>query len=56
MNMDIEKAIKEIKKIQTGHTNEELELAIQLQRNKILEEELSAIYSILDDLRYNRVT
>ena len=54
MSADIEKAIKEIRKIQTRHTNTELQLAIQLQRNKILKEGLSAIYNILDDIRYNR--
>lgn len=57
MITDIEKAIKDVKELQRRHTNTELQLAIQLlqlQRNKILKEELSAIYSVLDDIRYNR--
>ena len=55
MGADIEKVIKEVKELQRRYTNTELQLAIQLQRNKILKEELSAIYEILDDIRYNRI-
>ena len=64
MSADIEKVIEEIQEIADslpwkvpGEMPEEerIEIAVQIQRNKILKEELSAIYEILDDIRYNMI-
>ena len=64
MDTETIKTIKEIQQIADsllwkapGEMPEEerIKIAVQIQRNKILKEELSAIYSILDDIRYNRI-
>lgn len=63
MDTETIKIIKEIQKIADSllwkapekmPEKERIKIAIQIQRNKILKEELSAIYEILDDIRYNR--
>ena len=65
MDTETIKIIKEMQKIADSliwkvpekmSEKERIEIAVQIQRNKILKEELSAIYEILDDIRYNRVT
>ena len=37
-----------------AHTLEEYRLAVEIQRNKILKEGFENLYTILDDIRYNR--
>ena len=63
MDTETIKTIKEIQQIADSllwkvprkmSEEERIKIAVQIQRNKILKEELSAIYSILDDIRYNR--
>ena len=65
MDTETIKTIKEIQQIADSllwkvsekmPEKERIKIAVQIQRNKILKEELSAIYEILDDIRYNRVT
>lgn len=60
MHVETIKMTKEIQEIAeslickvTGKMPEEerIKIAIEIQRNKILKEELSAIYEILDDIR-----
>ena len=64
MDTETIKTIKEIQQIADSliwkvpekmSEKERIEIAVQIQRNKILKEDLSAIYEILDDIRYNRV-
>lgn len=63
MDTETIKIIKEIQEIAESLVwkvpgnmpgEERIKIAVQIQRNKILKEELSAIYEILDDIRYNR--
>ena len=65
MDTETIKTIKEIQQIADSliwkvpekmSEKERIKIAVQIQRNKILKEELSAIYEILDDIRHNRVT
>lgn len=62
---DMQKLIEEIQTIAdtiadtidmpTGSiSREEYKIAVEIQRNKILQEGLDDIYDILDDIRYNR--
>lgn len=63
MNTETTKIMKEIQKIADSliwkvpekmTEKERIEIAVEIQRNEILKEGLSAIYEILDDIRYNR--
>lgn len=58
---DIEKLTQEIQTIAAtidipagSISQEQYKIAIEIQRNKILQEGLDNIYDILDDIRYNR--
>ena len=55
---DLEKRIEEMDKIadtiDIPVSMERYKIAVEIQRNKILQEGLDNIYDILDDIRYNR--
>lgn len=58
---DIQKLTEEIQTIAdtidmpiSSISQERAKLAVEIQRNKILQEGLDNIYDILDDIRYNR--